>query len=103
MNENIRSHLLKECELRGYDMTEYGIYEMLRDSDNVYEEHVCSHRHWDDYRYTVEIGGMFIGYIDEYATGDMAGELGYEFDPNSICEMSPVEVTMVVYNPKEMD
>jgi hypothetical protein len=103
MNENVRDALVKECESLGYDVDEYGIHEMLCDADTIYEECVDSHRHWDDYRYVVEIGGMFIGYVDEYATGDMAGDLGFEFDTNTICEMCPTEVTTIVYKPKEMD
>jgi len=103
MNEYIRNHLLKTCESRGYDTDDWGIYEMLSDSDNVYEEPAGSYRHWDEYEYTVDIDGVFIGYIDAYATGDMAGEICYEFDSDSICEMCPVEVTMVVYKPKKTD
>ena len=103
MNENIRSVLLQECELIGYDADDDGIHEMLRDAANVCSTFVDPHRHWDDYRYTVEICDMFIGYIDEYATGDMAGDLGYEFDINSVCEMCPVEVKTIGYIPKEVD
>ena len=103
MNENVRDALVKECELWGYGTDSDGMYKMLRDTDTAYEERVRSRRHWDDYLYVVSVGDMFIGYIGEYATGDMAGDLGFEFDPNTICEMCPTEVTTVVYKPKEMD
>ena len=72
---------------------------MLRDAENIYEEIIDHHRHWDDCRYVVKIGGKFVGYVDEYATGDMAGDLGFEFDPNTICEMKPVSKTVIVYKP----
>ena len=97
MEEHIKQYLLEHCKEEGYEQDDGGIYEMLRDAKNVYKECVDTHRHWDDYRYVVNIGGKFIGYIDEYATGDMAGDLGFEFDPNTICEMKSVEKTIVVY------
>lgn len=99
MEERVKQHLLKCCETDGYDQNDDGIYEMLRDAKTIYGEKIRSRRHWDEYRYTVEIGDRLIGYVDEYATGDMAGDLGFEFDPNTICEMVSVEKTVVVCVP----
>ena len=99
MDESLKQYLLKQCGENGYDQNDDGIYEMLRDADAIYEECVDSHRHWDDYRYTVQIGDRLIGYVDEYSTGDMSGELGFEFDQNTICEMKEVKKTITVYSP----
>ena len=101
MEEYVRQYLLEHCEDEGYEQSDSGIHEMLRDCNTIYKECVDTHRHWDDYRYVVGIGHMFIGYIDEYATGDMAGDLGYEFDIDTVCEMELVQKMVTVYEPKE--
>jgi len=97
--ESLRSYLLEHCGDNGYPLSDDGIYEMLRDANNISGERVDSHRHWDDYRYTVRVGDRLIGYIDEYSTGDRSGDLGFIFDPNTICEMKEVEKTITVYAP----
>lgn len=101
MKEYVRQHLLKHCKEEGYNQDDSGIYEMLRDEHTIYKECVDTHRHWDDYRYVVEIGDMLIGYIDEYSTGDRAGDLGYEFDIRTVCEMEMIQRLVTVYEPKE--
>lgn len=99
MEAYVRQYLIEQCKEEGYDQDDDGIYEMLRDGNTIYEDCVGSHRWWDEYRYVVGIGTMFIGYIDEYSTGDMAGDLGYEFDIDTVCEMEPVTKTVTVYKP----
>ncbi len=46
----------------------------------------------------VEVDGMFIGFINAHATGDSSPrEIGWEFDPESICEVIPKEVITTIY------
>ena len=102
MNDNIKEHLLAECREEGYDENDEGTQDLLRDSETISDELVERHRHWDDYRYVVEIDGKLIQYVDGYATGDEpASELGYVFDMDTIFEVKAVKKTVVTYEPVE--
>ena len=78
------------------------LLEQLRESDEVYKELIDEHRWWNEYRYTIKVEDTYIGYVYAETTGDMnASETGYDFDPDSICEMTPVEKTITTYVKKE--
>ena len=104
MNEKIIKVLLEDCKKNGWDKWDNDdqLLEQLRESDEVYKELIDEHRWWNEYRYTIKVGDTYIGFVYAETTGDMnASETGYDFDPDSICEMTPVEKTITTYVKKE--
>lgn len=100
MNENIKQHLENYCKDKGWEINEDTLIETLKEADQLSREEISQHRWWNEYRYTVQIAGMIIGYIDAEANRDESVEdLGYEFDLSTICEMKAVEKTIIVYEP----
>ena len=65
------------------------------DGDEV--ENLGSSRHWNNYLYSIEIGGRLIGY--EWATlpdGETASVCGWDFDKDTICFLEPYTETITV-------
>ena len=85
------------CKERGYGTDDEEVIEMLRDAEDVHKEIIDTHRHWEDERHVVVIGGRLIGYVDAHATGNSADDLGFEFDPGTICEMKTREKIALAY------
>lgn len=74
------------------------LLEILRGYDVLHEEKIDMHRWWNEYRYVIKIGDKYVGYVYAETTGDMSPwEAGYEFDPDSICEMERREKITVTY------
>ena len=74
------------------------LLETLRNFSVLHKEMISEHRWWNEYRYTIKIKGTYIGYIYAETTGDMsASEAGYDFDPDSICEMEQIKKTITTY------
>ena len=104
MDEKIRAHVAKYNELEGWGTDDADIIETITDSGDIFRETYSQPRWWDEYRYVVNIDGMFIEYIHAEANRDESVyELGYEFDPSSIREVVPVEAVVITYVPKERD
>ena len=104
MDERIRAHVAKYNESKGRGMNDDDIIEMIRYFNHVLRETYSQHRWWDQYKYVVNIDGMFIEYIHAEANRDESVyELGYEFDPSSIREVVPVETVVITYVPKDGD
>lgn len=98
MNEKIREHVKKYNEGQGYGTTDEDIIETIRDSKTVWIGDVDSHRHWDENFTVVEVDGMLIGFNGAQTTGDESPEdKGWEFDPESICEVKAEQVTTTTY------
>lgn len=84
------------CKYKGDDdILEEVLVECFEVEDKQF---LSSHRWWNTYRKVIKIEDTYIGYIVAESTGDSgAKELGYEFDPDLICEMLPVEKTIITY------
>jgi len=101
MNEKVRKHVVQYYESEGGSTDDATIIETITDVyPYLHREEIGNHRWWNDYFYVVEIDGMLIGYVDAEANRDESVyDLGYEFDPSSICEVRSVEKTVVTYEP----
>ena len=71
---------------------------MLRNYDELHEERISEHRWWNEVRHVIKVGDKYIGYVYAETTGDMSPpEAGYDFDPDSICEMKQIQKTITTY------
>jgi hypothetical protein len=100
MDNEIREHLKAYCEKEGWSTNDETLFELLFDAPNLERKEVGQHRWWNEFRYVVEINGMLIGYIYAEANRDESmADLGYDFDPSTICKMTQVEKTIITYEP----
>ena len=98
MNDKIRKHVAAYCERHDWPADEDSLIETITGARKVDSRQEGEFRWWTEYRYVVEIDGMFIAYFDARSSGDMsAQERGYEFDPSYIHEVEPVEKVITVY------
>ena len=102
-NSRAREHLMRFYRTSGlfpqpWTPQDNDLLEMLMEARKLYKEEVDQCRWWNEYLYVVEIDGMIIGYVYAAANRDESvDELGYEFDPSTICEMRSVEKIITVY------
>lgn len=98
MNEKIREHV-RAYNIREFeDASDEGIIETIRDAPSKWSTVTCERRWWEDLFVVVEIDGMLIGFDDANTTGDNSpSDVGWEFDPSSICEVVAKTVTTTVY------
>lgn len=78
------------------------VKDVLLDADEVYKSKGDRHRWWTQYFVVVDIYGMMIGF--DWATSDgddTAEDKGWEFDPESICEVEPEIITKTIYKRKK--
>ena len=102
MNDKIKKHIIEYNKKNGWGIEEQDIIETILEATTTYEEVFNERRHWNDIFAVCKIGGMLIGYNSATTTGDMnAEEKGWEFDPDSICEVVAKEVTKTTYVAKE--
>ena len=104
MNKKIEKLLEDYYKKDGYEKwkNDDELLEVLRGFDILHKKMISEHRHWNEYRYVIKIEDTYIGYVFSERTGDMsASEAGYDFDPDSICEMEQVEKTITTYIKKE--
>lgn len=106
MNKKIYEHLKEHCRKEKCDFEESDILEILREEDEVYIEkydpRIMSDEVFEFFR-VVKVDGMLIGYND--AVANTAGQLtahecGWDFDPESCCEVERHEETKVVVSYK---
>jgi len=100
MDKKIEKLLEDDEKKDGYDKwkNDDELLEVLRNNKMLFEEKISEHRWWNEHRYIIKVGDVYIGYIYAETTGDMSPrEAGYEFDPDSICEMKPIQKTITVY------
>ena len=101
MNEKIKEYVKKYNGKKGYGIEKKDIIETITQSDVLYEEVIEERRHWNDTFRVCEIDGLMIGYAFADTTGDMSPkEVGWEFDPSSICEVVKEEVVKTIYKPR---
>ena len=104
MNSKIEKLLEDDLKKDGFKKWENDdeLLRVLRDFDELHKELISEHRWWNEYRYTIKIEDTYVGYIYAETTGDMnAQEAGYDFEPDSICEMKQIEKTITTYIKKE--
>lgn len=83
----------------GLDTDQEAIDE-IRESDVVYNSLTIERRWWNEYFTVVKIGDKHIGFVDASTTGDSSpSEVGFEFDPSTICEVVPRTITTIKYVP----
>lgn len=100
MNDKIRQHLVEYCSRCQWGTDEDTLIEVIREGKRVYRGEIADRRWWKEYQYVVDVDGMLIGYVYAEANRDESvQELGWEFDPASICEMRAVEKTVIIYEP----
>jgi hypothetical protein len=81
----------------GLDSDQEAIDE-IRESDIVYRSLIIDRRWWHEYLTVVKIGDKYISFIEASTTGDKSPlEVGFDFDPTTICEVVPKEVTIVKF------
>jgi len=81
------------------DLDDHEILEILRCNDEVHREHEESCRWWEEWSYVVKVGDKYFRYGYAEANRDESvSELGYDWDVNSVEEVTPfkkvVEVTV---------
>ena len=101
MNENIRKHIEEYAISKKLATDEKTLIEIIKEGKEVFSEIKDSHRWWDDVFKVVDINGMLIGFDSAHTTGDLSPrESGWEFDPNSICEVEKKEIKTIIYQAK---
>ena len=100
MNIKIEKLLEDYCKEKGWAKWENNrqLLEVLHNFKILYKDSGDEHRHWIEYAYVIKVRDTYIGFNNATTTGDMsAEEVGYDFDPDSICEMERVERTITTY------
>lgn len=99
MNAKIRAHVAQFNERMGFGTSEDDIIDTIRESCVEWSGDEAERRWWTERFTVVNVDGMMIGFDDATTTGDDSpSDKGWEFDPSTICEVSPREVTITVYD-----
>lgn len=100
MNSKIREHVLAYNRKKEYGESDKDIIESIRYGKHVWTGDESERRWWTDCFTVVEVDGMLIGFADAKTTGDDSPrDVGWEFDPETICEVVAKEVVTTVYEP----
>lgn len=98
MTGKIRQHLVAYAEKNNWSTDDETLIEVLTEATKVYSKKISDSRWWYTEFVVVGIDGMLIGY--EYARANRdenVRELGWDFDPGTICEVEAVQETITVY------
>lgn len=83
---------------QGWGIDDRTLQEVLSESKVIYKENEGNHRWWTEWFRVTEIAGVLIGYTWASSTGDMGiGDLGWEFNWDSLCEVESKEITKTIY------
>ena len=94
------NYLRTYCEEGGFDSGDESLLEVLRGAHRLERIEISKHRWWNEYRYVVKIEGKLISYVYAEANRDESmSDLGYDFDPSTICEMKEIEKKIKTYEP----
>ena len=103
MNQEILKHLTAYNQENGWDFDSNDpaeILNTLQSGKEIFSEYKDEHRWWNDKFVVVEIDGMLIGYMYAHANRDESlKDIGWEFDPNTICRVECLEKTITTYEP----
>jgi hypothetical protein len=101
MNNAIKEHITEYWKSKGWgEPTEQDMIDEITDSFSVWDGDYSGSRHWTSFFRVVDVNGMLIGFDWASSDGDMtATEKGWEFDPDSICQVEKVAVQSFVYKP----
>jgi len=100
MNEEIKQHITKFNQSKGWGTTEQDLINTITDSKAIWEGDEDEHRWWTNFLKVIDINGMYIGFWWAKTTGDDSPEdKGWEFDPSTICRVVAKEVKTIVYEP----
>jgi len=101
--KEIMEFLRQWCIAKGRGGEDNDIYDTLRelatDGDYIaYKKVVDVYRHWNDVFVVVRIEDRYIGFRTANTTGDaIPFDKGWEFDPSTIAEYVPKEITTTIY------
>lgn len=101
MNQKIKDHVFdvyrKQYPGAPRSPLEQDIIDYIIETDPIHEEDCGSCRWWMNTFRVVEIDGMLIGFDYASTTGDDSPrDKGWEFDPDSICEVERKEEVKIV-------
>lgn len=99
MNEIVKQHLAAFAAKNNWGTDDDTLIEIITEGNHVYEEKISESRWWNNVYRVAEIDGMFIGY--EYAQAnrdESVRELGWDFDPTTICQVWPTQKVVTVYS-----
>jgi hypothetical protein len=98
MNKTIKDRVTKVALEEGMTViSDADLVEIIREAKEVYTGDYHSRRWWNDCFTVVDCGGMLIGFNDAKTTGDDSPwDKGWEFDPNTICEVEKIEEVKTV-------
>lgn len=100
MNQKIKDHIIKFLTKEYPEdppTKDEDVIDWIIDLDPIHEEDCGSCRWWMNTFRVVEIDGMLIGFDYASTTGDDSlRDKGWEFDPDSICEVERKEEVKIV-------
>ena len=98
MNSTIQEHVRQYNIREQQDDSDDGVIDTILEAAIVWSTVVNRRRWWNDLFVVVEVNGMLIGYDGAATTGDSNPvDVGWEFDPSSICVVKPKEITTIVF------
>lgn len=106
MKKRIREALVQINKEKGWPTDTKSLIKTLIDHCKViYTEPCGEHRWWSELHRVAEVApGLFVQYDWAVANRDESiYELGWEFFPESICEVTPVQVTVLRYEEVKED
>ena len=94
MNEKLKALLMEKmgADKRRGDFNDQVFEFLYHECDEVYRESLADRRWWKDLFVVVDVGdGVLLGFNSASTTGDDSPrDKGWEFDPDTICEVEKV-------------
>ena len=92
------AHVAAYATANGYDTERSTLVEIICEAERVWRGNESPRRWWNDCFTVVKVDGRLIGFNDAITTGDDTPyEKGWEFDPESICDVVAKEITLTIY------
>jgi len=101
MDETIRKHIANYNKANDWGDSDGDIIETIKESEVIWRGGEEKHRWWNEYFYVTKIDKMLIGYCNAEANRDESvADLGYEFNPDSICQVEKKQKVVDYYAKK---
>lgn len=98
MTEKVKQHLIAYAKANDWTTSDTDLIEILTEGSVIYEAKLSEGRWWNNVFRITKIDGMYIGYNYAQANRDESvRDLGWDFDPATICEVRPVEKMVTIY------